>query len=312
MAFKFREKSLLSSSYEVLTKHWIRKDKNCYIPHSNAPQNTLNTWYFLMFFNAGASQCCECNMYNITTCTHTQVAVQTYTKDHDHVDKLLKMTRSIIDNECLWELVRTFLVLLCSQGMSSREFVLFMNQPSVTLLPGSKQVPLQTTAEEAIKIHHEHFQWFKLAQLQNCVDMMNNCDELKVTLNKIKDIIFSYIKQGRTELFSNEKRETLIVFRIDPAYEHFKMTDLYLMEECINLYFYHKKYKFKLPLNIQYWVYKYYKSSFIGTHPIREEFYDSTRSSFVSPKQYGLAQDVDEDWYWTHTQNIDASSYCYS
>ncbi len=265
-----------------------------------------------LFSNTGAFQYCECSMYDMMCCTDTKVAAQTHLEDNDQVDKLFKNTKSIIDNKCLWQLIKRFLEILYSQNGTKEDFVCFMNQPSVTLLPGSKQVPLQTTAEEAIKIHHEHFQWFKLAQLQNCVDMMNNCDELRVTLNKIKDLIFSYIKQGRTELFSNAKRETLIVFRIDPAYEHFKMTDLYLMEECINLYFYHKKYKFKLPLNIQYWVYKYYKSSFIGTHPIREEFYDSTRSSFVSPKQYGLAQDVDEEWYWTHTQNIDASSYCYS
>ncbi len=184
-------------------------------------------------------------------------------------------TRTLIHNTEVRKLVQKFLLRL-SRTMTNTEFVAFMNQPSVTLLSGSEQVSASCSAMQAIKIHSEQFQWFKLVQLQNCVEILNNCSELQIAiLGEIRHYVYSYIEHGRTELLVNCK----VAFKIDPMYKYFRMIDRHLLEECITTY-YHDLFRLT-SISFQYLLLKKYQSSFIGTHPVSESLYDSDRSSFV-------------------------------
>ncbi len=224
-------------------------------------------------------------MFDMIDCTHCDVPVKSRLKECEYVDRLSEKTY-LLTTGLIMKLVEKFLNIL---SCMMTDFVEFFNQPSVTLLSGSKQVPSQFTVKEAIDMHLKDFQWFKLVQLQNCVDMMNNCQKLEPILNDIQSHIYSYIEQDRTKVLNDEQVDYEIDFKVDPMYKHFKMIDLHLMEECITTY-YHREHGVS-SLNIQYRVCKEYKSSFIGTHSIREDLYDNTRSDFVSTKQYLPMQD---------------------
>ena len=219
----------------------------------------------------------------MVSCKHaySQVPYSNYVS-FEELDELSGKTRSLIQNTDLRELVKHFLIQL-SRAMTNKEFVAFMNQPSVTLLSGSEQVSASCSDVQAVKIHSEQFQWFKLVQLQNCVEILNNCSELQITtLGKIRHYVYSYIEHGRTELLS--LKNCKVAFKIDPMYKHFRMIDRHLLEECITTY-YHDLFGFT-SLTFQYLVLKKYQSSFVGTDPVSvsESFYDSDRSSFVEQK----------------------------
>ncbi len=226
-------------------------------------------------------------------------------KECNNVEELSENTAPIIFNPEIRILIQKFLQQL-SCRMTEKDFIAFMNQPSVTLLSGSEQVSALCSAVQAIEIHSEQFQWFKLVQLQNCVEILNNCFELQIILDKIRGYFNSYIEHRRTKILS--QKDCFIAFKIDPMYKYFQMIDLRMMEACISAY-YHDKYELTPPVDIRYWVcYKGYKSSFSGTHPIQDSLYDSGRSSFVEKTcklRVGSASVTG-----VNAQMLDVSSHC--